>query len=98
MADRDVALEGGEVRLVEDLRDEAHVLVDKDFLAVADRDAGRFLAAMLECVEREVGEVSHLFTRGPHAEYATGVLRTLVFSEQIVIQPAVATRHLLGSL
>ena len=46
-----VAFEGGEVPLVEDLAHEAHVLDDGDHLAVARRDPGRFLAAMLQRVE-----------------------------------------------
>jgi len=45
--DGDVPAQGGERRLVEDLRDEAHLLVDDDAPAVADRDACRLLAAVL---------------------------------------------------
>ena len=39
VADREVALQRGQRGLVEDLRDQAHVLVDQDLAAVADRDA-----------------------------------------------------------
>ena len=45
--DGDVAPQSGERRLVEDLGDEPHLLVYDDPPAVADRDAGRFLAAVL---------------------------------------------------
>ena len=62
VADRDVADQAGERRLVEDLGDQAHVLVDEDLPAVADRDAGRLLAAVLEGVETEVRSAS----RRPH--------------------------------
>ena len=57
VSDREVPLERDEVALVEHLRDEAHVLHDGDELAVAHRDAGRLLPAVLERVEPEVGEV-----------------------------------------
>ena len=64
--------------LVEDLRDQAHVLVDQDLFAVADRDAGGLLAAVLERVEPEVGELGDLFTGRPDAEDPARVLRTPV--------------------
>ena len=70
-----------EVALVEDLRDQAHVLVDQDLLAVADGDAGRLLAAVLQGVEAEVGELGDLgrvvagAVTGPDAEDPAGVLR-----------------------
>src|SRR5690242_21855984 len=47
---RSERVEGG---LVEDLRDQPHVLVDQDLAAVADRDPGRLLAAVLERVEAD---------------------------------------------
>ena len=56
----EVAAQRAQVRLVEDLGDQAHVLVDEDLLAVADRDAGRLLAAVLQGVEAEVGELGDL--------------------------------------
>ena len=54
VTDREVTLERREPALVEHLRDETHVLDDRDRLAVADRDAGRLLAAVLQGVEAEV--------------------------------------------
>ena len=61
--DREVALQRGEAALVEHLGDEAHVLDDRDRLAVADRDAGRLLAAVLEREQPEVGEVGDRLAR-----------------------------------
>ena len=90
MADRDVADEARERRLVEDLRDQAHVLVDEDLPAVADRDAGRLLAAVLEGVQPEVGELRDVLARGPDAEHATGVLGALVLRVERQRQPSVA--------
>ena len=76
VADRQVTLERRELALVEDLRDEAHVLDDGDGLAVADRDAGRLLAPVLQGVDAEVREVGDGLARCVHAEDATRVLRT----------------------
>jgi len=64
--------------LVEDLRDEAHVLVDQQLLAVGGGDARRFLAAVLQGVEPEVGELGDLFTRSPDPEDAASVLGALL--------------------
>jgi len=41
----------------EDFLDFAHGAVDVEVVAIAGDDAGGFLAAMLQCVETEVGEV-----------------------------------------
>ena len=54
VADREMTVERREPALVEHLRDEAHVLDDGDRLAVAHRDAGRLLPAVLQRVEAEV--------------------------------------------
>ena len=60
--------------LVEDLGDQAHVLVDQDLLAVADRDSRRLLAAVLQRVEAEVGELGDFLAgaqtpKTPHASW-----------------------------
>ena len=49
--------------VVEDLGDHAEVLVQEDLGAVADREAGRFLAAMLEPEEARRGDRGGLRTR-----------------------------------
>ena len=56
VADRDVAREAGEARLVEHLVHEAHVLHRHHARAVRDGDPGALLAAVLERIEAEVGE------------------------------------------
>ena len=98
MADREVALERLERGLVEDLRDQAHVLVDQDLAAVADRDAGRLLAAVLEGVEAEVGELGDVLTGGPDTEDAAGVLGSAVLRVEVVRQAAVSATAALESL
>ena len=50
MPDGEVAFERHEMALVEHLRDEAHVLDDRDRLAIADGNASRLLTAVLERV------------------------------------------------
>ena len=94
VADREVALERLERRLVEDLRDQAHVLVDQDLAAVADRDAGGLLPAVLQGVQPEVGQLGDVLARGPDTEHAAGVLRALVLGVEGHGQTAVAARPL----
>ena len=55
VADGHVAGELGEHFVGEDFRDQAHALDVGEMLAVGGGDAGRFLAAMLEGVEAEIG-------------------------------------------
>lgn len=90
MADRQVALERLQRGLVEDLRDQAHVLVDQDLAAVADRDAGRLLAAVLQRVETEVGQLGDVLPRSPDTEDATGVLWSAFVGVEVVSQTTVA--------
>src|SRR5258708_12161026 len=71
MPDRDVPVQGTQHTLVEHLGHQAHVLVDDDPRAVADGDAGRLLAAVLQCVETVVGELGDVLAGGPDPEYAT---------------------------
>jgi hypothetical protein len=73
VADGEVALERGDAPLVEHLGDQAHVLRHGDGLAVAHRDAGRLLAAMLQGIEAQIGEVGDVLTGRVHAEHAAGV-------------------------
>ena len=47
MRNGQIAAQRLEASLVEDLVDEAKILVDHHAVAVADRDAGRLLATML---------------------------------------------------
>ncbi len=75
--DREIALEGGERGLVEHLRDQPEILVDQDVVAVGDRDAGGFLAAVLLGEETEVRQTGDVLARGPHPEQAAFVFGTL---------------------
>ena len=93
MPDRDVAVEALERGLGEDLRDQTHVLVDDGVSSIADRDTCRFLAAVLEGVEPEVGELGDLFTGRPDAEDATGVLGALLARKEVVTEQAITTGH-----
>ena len=85
--------ERAERGLVEDLGDQAHVLEDEDLGAVADRDAGGLLAAVLQGVEPEVGELGDLFAGSPDAEDAAGVLGAFLAGEEIVVESSVTTWH-----
>ena len=53
VGDGQVAAQAGQAPLVEDRADHPEVLVEHQLLAVADRDAGRFLAAVLEREQAE---------------------------------------------
>ena len=63
--------------------------------ALADRDAGRLLAAVLQRVDAEVGELGHFLVGGPDTEDPAGVLRSAVVGIEIVIQQTVSARHCL---
>ncbi|GAA3225738.1 hypothetical protein GCM10010468_53580 [Actinocorallia longicatena] len=99
MADGDVSAQGAEHGLVEDLGDEAHVLEDHDPRSIGHRDSGRFLAAVLECVETVIGEFGYFGGRGgvwgdPDTEDATGVLRAFVGGIELVAQASIGVgRH-----
>ena len=77
VADRHVAVERAQLLLVEDLRDEPGVAQRGDVAALARRDPGRLLAAVLERVEREVGELRDLLAGRVHAEDAALVARAV---------------------
>src|SRR6201999_2109342 len=91
--DGDVATQRGERRLVEDLGNEAHLLVHDDPPAIADRDARRLLAAMLQRVQSVVGELGDVFPRGPDAKDAAGVPRRAVVRIEIVRKTPVWLSH-----
>ena len=78
VADGQVAGQRGQGAVVEGVGHEAHVLDHRDGLAVADRHAGRLLAAVLQGVEPQVGEVGHRLAGGVDAEDAAGLVRGVV--------------------
>ena len=73
MADGQVPGQAGERSLVEDGRDESHLLHHRDALAVAHSHSGRLLAPVLKRVEAIEGELSHPPTGGVDAEDAAGL-------------------------
>src|SRR5690242_10012659 len=79
-------------RLVEHLRDQAHVLDDDDRLAVADRDTGRLLAPVLQRVQPVVGQLGDFLARGRDPEDAVCVPRP-VTRFQLGGQAAIGLGH-----
>ena len=67
--DGDVALHRGQRLLVEDLADQTEILEHQHLRSVGDGDARGLLAAMLQGVEAEVGQLGDLFPGGPDSEY-----------------------------
>ena len=66
-----------EIALGKDLRHQAEVLHHHEGVAVGHRDAGRLLAAMLQCMQAEVRETRYVFTVCPHAENAALLLHVV---------------------
>lgn len=93
MPDSQVAAQAGQGGLVEDLGHQAEILVDHHTGAIAHRDARRLLAAMLEGIKAEIGQIGDLFARSPDAEDAAGILRARSLGIKVVAQPAVASGH-----
>src|SRR5260370_16185967 len=75
--------------LVEDLRYQAHVLEHDDPGAVADGDAGRLLAAMLQRIQAEVGKLGHVLARRPDTGNPAGIPRRPVVGVEIIRQAAI---------
>jgi hypothetical protein len=73
VADGEVPAQRGEGGLVEHLGDQAELLVDHDGGAVGHRHPGGLLAAVLERVQTEVGQLGDVLARRPDAEHAAGV-------------------------
>jgi hypothetical protein len=94
VADGDMAAQGAQHRLVKDLRHEPHVLVDDDPVAVADRYARRFLAAVLKGVQAEVGQLGDVLVRRPGAKDTAGVAGRVVVGIEIIGQAAIRLDHL----
>ena len=98
MANRNVSVQRFETRLCEDLGDQPHVLVDHDVTTVADRDSGRLLTAMLQCVKAEVREFGDFLPRGPDPEDAASVLRPLLIRKKVVGESTIASDHIVSVL
>ena len=70
MTDRDVSGHCGQRLLVEHLADQPEILEHQHLRSVRDGDTGRFLSAVLQCVEAVVGEFRDFFAGSPDAEDA----------------------------
>ena len=74
-------LERPQLLLVEDLRDQAELAHGGDVTALAGRDPGRLLAAVLERVEAEVGEAGDLTAGRVHAEDPALIARAIAIGK-----------------
>ena len=77
MADRHVPLQSAQPLLVEHLVHEPLVAHRHDVAALGGRDAGGLLPAVLERVQREVGETGDVAPRGADTEDAALVARSV---------------------
>ncbi|GAB3945575.1 hypothetical protein GCM10028828_16060 [Corynebacterium tapiri] len=68
MADGYIALQGSEHRLVENLGNQSGFLEHHDAVAIAHRDSGAFLTAVLQSEESKVGELGYFLAWGPDSE------------------------------
>src|SRR5918999_170049 len=84
---RHLTLKRTQLLLVEDLGDEAEVAHGHDVALVGGRDAGGLLAAVLERVEREVGEAGDVVLRRIDAEDAALVARTVAIRKWLLTHP-----------
>ncbi len=94
MPDGEVPAEGVERGLVENLRHQAHVLVDDDAVTVADRDPGRLLASVLQRVQPVISELGDVLTRRPDTEDTAGVAWRPVGGIEFIRQAAVGLWHM----
>ena len=90
---RQVPGQGVQRGLVEDLGNEAHVLVDVDPLAVTGSYTSRLLTAVLQCIQPVIGEFCYFFTWCPDPEDATSVLRAFFAREKIMRKFSIAACH-----
>ena len=95
MPDGQIAAKASQRGLVEDLGNQAEILVDHHSRTVADRDARCLLATVLQRIQPKVSEFGYFFTGRPDSENATCVLRAWPVGVELVTQPAVASGHLL---
>ena len=81
VADRHVALQRPQLLLVEDLGDESRVAHRGDVAALAGRDPGRLLAAVLQRVEAEVGEAGDVVAGRVYAKHPAFLARAVAVDE-----------------
>jgi hypothetical protein len=83
--DGHAALQRAQLLLVEDLVDQPLVAHGHDVAVLGGRDAGRLLAAVLERVEREVGQPRDLVLGGEYAEDAALITGSFASVEEGVL-------------
>src|SRR4051812_25845684 len=88
VADRHVALQRAQLLLVEDLVDEPLVAHREDMAALGGGDARRLLPAVLQGIEREIGETRDLAPWGDDAEHAALIARSVAGIERGVQEEA----------
>ncbi|GAB2738070.1 hypothetical protein GCM10010442_68450 [Kitasatospora kifunensis] len=93
MSNGDMPVQGSQRGLVEDLGDESHVLENENLGAIAHRDTGGFLSAVLQGVKAEVRELCDLLAGSPDTEDATSVLGAFLTGKKIVVESSVTTWH-----
>src|SRR5207237_10919732 len=80
--DRELSRERAQVVLAEDLAHQPELAARDDVAApVSRRDAGRLLAAVLQRVERKVGQTRHLVTGRIQAEHPALMPRSVTYHE-----------------
>ena len=77
VANGELAGKGGEIRLGENLIDQAEVLADHNGAAIAHGDARRLLPAVLERLQAEVRDARDVAPRGPDAEDAAFLVQRI---------------------
>ena len=91
MPDREVAGERAQVVLAEDLADEPELAARDDLpVAIRGRDPGRLLAAVLERVQREVGQTRNVVPRCVQPEYPALVAWSVTHHEPTLAGPRFA--------
>jgi hypothetical protein len=89
----DVTAQRGQRRLVEDLGDEAHLLVHDNPAPVADSNAGGLLTAVLQRLQAVVGELRDVLAWRPDAEDSATVSLGSIKGIKIMRETAVWLNH-----
>lgn len=94
MSHGDLAPEGSEIGIREDRIDQAQILADKHRLAVADGDARRFLAPVLQGPEAEGCEPCHIAVGRPDAEDAALFIEMACAEALLCLSPGIRNHAL----
>ena len=77
-----MTLQRSQVLRVENLRDQADILVHAHGLPIRDGDAGGFLPAVLQGKQAKKGHARHIFIRGINAKHAALFVRMVICQSQ----------------